>query len=41
MSNDDKHRIIGKVVAITSDRFTVELLSGIENFNINGFDDIH
>ena len=41
MSKDDKHRVIGKVVAITSDRFTVELLSGIENFNINGFDDIH
>lgn len=41
MSRDDKHRVIGKVVAITSDRFTVELLSGIENFNINGFDDIH
>ena len=41
MSKDDKHRVIGKVVAIMSDRFTIELLSGIENFNINGFDDIH
>lgn len=41
MSKDDKHRVIGKVVAISSDRFTIELLSGIENFNINGFDDIH
>lgn len=41
MNKDDKNRVIGKIVAITSDRFTVELLSGIENFNINGFDDIH
>lgn len=41
MNKDDKNRVIGKIVAITSDRFTIELLSGIENFNINGFDDIH
>ncbi len=41
MGKDDKYRVIGKVVAITSDRFTIELLSGIENFNVNGFDDIH
>lgn len=41
MSKDDKHRVIGKIVSINSDRFTVELLTGIENFNINGFDDIH
>lgn len=41
MNKDDKNRVIGKIVAITSDRFTIELHSGIENFNINGFDDIH
>jgi DNA helicase HerA-like ATPase len=41
MNKDDKNRVIGKIVSITTDRFTVELLSGIENFNINGFDDIH
>jgi len=41
MTKDDKERVIGKVVAINSDRFTIELLSGIENFNINGFDDIN
>lgn len=41
MNREDKQRVIGKVVAINSDRFTVELLSGIDNFNINGFDDIH
>lgn len=41
MNRDDKERVIGKVVAINSDRFTIELLSGIENFNVNGFDDIN
>ncbi|MEQ3676085.1 MAG: DUF87 domain-containing protein [Dokdonia sp.] len=41
MNREDKQRVIGKVVAINSDRFTVELLSGIDNFNISGFDDIH
>ncbi|OAV73081.1 VirB4 component of type IV secretory pathway [Bacteroidales bacterium Barb6] len=41
MTKEDKQRTIGKVVAINSDRFTVELLSGFENFNVSGFDDIH
>lgn len=41
MNKEDKQRVIGKVVAINSDRFTIELLSGIDNFNMNGFDDIH
>lgn len=38
---DDKKRVIGKIVSINSDRFSVELLSGTKNFNINGYDDIH
>ena len=38
---DDKKRVIGKIVSINSDRFTVELLSGFKNFNVNGYDDIH
>lgn len=38
---DDKKRVIGKIVSINSDRFTVELLSGIKNFNASGYDDIH
>jgi DNA helicase HerA-like ATPase len=38
---DDKKRVIGKIVSINSDRFTIELLSGTKNFNINGYDDIH
>jgi hypothetical protein len=41
MNKEDKQRVIGKIVAINSDRFTIELLSGIDNFNVNGFDDIH
>ena len=41
MNKEDKQRVIGKIVAINSDRFTVELLTGIDNFNVNGFDDIH
>ena len=41
MNKEDKQRVIGKVVTINSDRFTIELLTGIDNFNINGFDDIH
>lgn len=38
---DDKKRVIGKIISINSDRFTVELLSGLKNFNVNGYDDIH
>lgn len=41
MNKENKQRVIGKVVAINSDRFTVELLGGIDNFNIIGYDDIH
>jgi hypothetical protein len=41
MTKEDKQRVIGKVVAINSNRFSVELLSGFENFNVSGFDDIH
>lgn len=41
MTKEDKQRVIGKIVAINSDRFSVELLSGLENFNVSGFDDIH
>jgi len=41
MTKEDKQRVIGKIVAINSDRFTVELLSGLENFNVSGYDDIH
>jgi hypothetical protein len=41
MTKEDKQRVIGKIVTINSDRFSVELLSGLDNFNMNGYDDIH
>mgnify|MGYP003600824098 CR=1 FL=1 len=41
MTKEDKQRVIGKIVTINSDRFTVELLGGLDNFNMNGYDDIH
>lgn len=41
MTTEDKQRVIGKVISINSDKFTVELLSGLDNFNLNGYDDIH
>ena len=41
MTGEDKQRVIGKIVAINSDRFSIELLSGLDNFNVSGYDDIH
>lgn len=41
MTKEDNQRVIGKITSINSDKFSVELLGGLENFNLNGFDDIH
>jgi uncharacterized protein len=41
MIRDDKERIIGKLVNINSEKFTVELLNQSINFSINGFDDVY
>jgi|SRR5690554_2830870 len=41
MIRDDKQRIIGKLVNINSEKFTVELFNQSINFTINGFDDIY
>lgn len=41
MIKDDKERVIGKLVAINSEKFIVELLNQSINFTINGFDDIY
>lgn len=41
MIRDDKQRVIGKLVNINSEKFTVELLNQSINFTINGFDDIY
>jgi len=41
MIRDDKERVIGKIVSINSDKFTVELLNQSINFTVSGFDDIY
>lgn len=41
MIRDDKERVIGKIVSINSEKFTVELLNQSINFTVNGFDDIY
>lgn len=41
MIRDDKQRVIGKLININSDKFTVELLNQSINFTINGYDDIY
>ena len=41
MIRDDKERVIGKLISINSEKFTVELLNQSINFTINGFDDIY
>lgn len=41
MLRDDKQRVIGKLITINSEKFTVELFNQSINFTINGFDDIY
>ncbi|MES2064641.1 MAG: ATP-binding protein [Bacteroidota bacterium] len=41
MIRDDKQRVIGKLININSEKFTVELLNQSINFTINGYDDIY
>lgn len=41
MIRDDKQRVIGKLISINSEKFTVELLNQSINFTVNGFDDIY
>lgn len=38
---DDKARSIGKVITLNTDRISVELSRDLENFTLNGYDDIH
>jgi len=38
---DDKARSIGKVVSLNTDRISVELSRDLENFTLNGYDDVH
>lgn len=41
MIRDDKQRVIGKLISINSEKFTVELLNQSINFTVTGFDDIY
>jgi DNA helicase HerA-like ATPase len=41
MIKDAKQRVIGKLISINSEKFTVELLNQSINFTVNGFDDIY
>lgn len=41
MIRDDKQRVIGKLISINSEKFTVELLNQSINFTVNGFDSIY
>lgn len=41
MIRDDKERVIGKLININSEKFTVELLNQSINFTVSGFDDIY
>ena len=38
---DDRQRVIGKVVSVAADRFSVELLASTESFRVVGYDDVH
>lgn len=41
MIRDDKQRVIGKLISINSEKFTVELLNQSINFTVTGFEDIY
>lgn len=41
MAADDRRRAIGKVIAVSADKMTVELHRGSDNFMVVGFDDVH
>lgn len=41
MPTDDRRRAIGSVVAVSADRFVIEMHSGTDSFTVVGFDDVH
>ena len=41
MATDDRRRAIGSVVAVSADRFVIEMHSGTDSFTVVGFDDVH
>lgn len=38
---DDRKRVIGKVISVAADKFTIELSAATDNFTIVGYDDVH
>ena len=41
MIHDDQVRAVGKIISISANKFEVEMQSGIDNFMVVGFDDVH
>lgn len=41
MTTDDRRRAIGAVVAVSADRFVIEMHGGTDSFTVAGFDDVH
>jgi hypothetical protein len=41
MPTDDRRRAIGAVVAVSADKFVIELHGGTDSFTVVGFDDVH
>ncbi len=41
MTTDDRRRAIGSVVAVSADRFVIEMHGGTDSFTVVGFDDVH
>ena len=41
MPTDDRRRAIGSVVAVSADKFVIEMHGGTDSFTVVGFDDVH
>lgn len=41
MATDDRRRAIGSVVAVSADKFVIEMRGGTDSFTVVGFDDLH
>lgn len=41
MPTDDRRRTIGSVVAVSADKFVIEMHGGTDSFTVVGFDDLH
>ncbi len=41
MPTDDRRRAIGSVIAVSADKFVIEMHGGTDSFTVVGFDDVH